>query len=76
LDAAVKLMTQAFDDAVDARHQLAVERHRLQQQVVALAVVVLARSHEQAALYPWKEPKDRVPLAVRHIRTFLRANRP
>ena len=48
-DAAVKLMTRAFDDVVDARHQLAVERHRLQQQVVALAVVVLARSHEHAA---------------------------
>ena len=25
-DAAVELMTQAFDDAVDARHELAVER--------------------------------------------------
>jgi pimeloyl-ACP methyl ester carboxylesterase len=25
---------------------------------------------------PWKEPKERIPLAVRHIRTFLRAHRP
>ena len=24
----------------------------------------------------WKEPKDRVPLAVRQIRSFLRAHRP
>lgn len=30
----------------------------------------------QVSLYPWKEPKELVPLAVRHIRTFLRANRP
>jgi pimeloyl-ACP methyl ester carboxylesterase len=30
----------------------------------------------QVSLYPWKEPADLVPLAVRHIRTFLRANRP
>lgn len=30
----------------------------------------------QASLYPWKEPKDLVPLAVRHIRSFLRAYRP
>jgi pimeloyl-ACP methyl ester carboxylesterase len=30
----------------------------------------------QASLYPWKEPKDRIPLAVRHIRSFLRAHRP
>ena len=30
----------------------------------------------QVSLYPWKEPKDRIPLAVRHIRTFLRAHRP
>lgn len=30
----------------------------------------------QVSLYPWKEPKELVPLAVRHIRTFLRAHRP
>lgn len=30
----------------------------------------------QASLYPWKEPKELVPLAVRHVRMFLRANRP
>jgi len=30
----------------------------------------------QVSLYPWKEPKDRIPLAVRHIRTFLQAHRP
>jgi pimeloyl-ACP methyl ester carboxylesterase len=30
----------------------------------------------QVSLYPWKEPKELVPLAVRHIRTFLRAYRP
>jgi hypothetical protein len=27
------------------------------------------------SLFPWKEPKERVPLAVRQIRSFLRANR-
>lgn len=32
--------------------------------------------NSQVSLYPWKEPKELVPLAVRHIRTFLRANRP
>lgn len=30
----------------------------------------------QASLFPWKEPKELVPLAVRHIRTFLHAHRP
>ena len=30
----------------------------------------------QVSLYPWKQPKELVPLAVRHIRTFLKANRP
>ncbi len=29
----------------------------------------------QVSLYPWKEPKELVPLAVRHIRSFLRAHR-
>jgi pimeloyl-ACP methyl ester carboxylesterase len=30
----------------------------------------------QMTFFPWKEPKDRVALAVRHLRTFLKANRP
>lgn len=30
----------------------------------------------QVSLYPWKDPRDLIPLAVRHIRTFLKANRP
>lgn len=30
----------------------------------------------QVSLYPWKEPGERIPLAVRHIRTFLRAHQP
>jgi pimeloyl-ACP methyl ester carboxylesterase len=29
----------------------------------------------QVSLYPWKDPPELIPLAVRHIRTFLRANR-
>jgi len=27
------------------------------------------------SIFPWKEPKDRVPLAVRQIHSFLRAHR-
>ena len=42
---------------------------------VAMESALLA-PNAQVSLYPWKEPKDRVPLAVRHMRTFLRANRP
>ena len=30
----------------------------------------------QVSLYPWKDPKDLIPLAVRHVRTFLRVNQP
>ena len=30
----------------------------------------------QVSLYPWKDTKENVALAVRHIRTFLKANRP
>ena len=30
----------------------------------------------QVSLYPWKEPKDLIPLVVRHVRTFLRAHQP
>jgi pimeloyl-ACP methyl ester carboxylesterase len=42
---------------------------------VAMESALLA-PNAQVSLYPWKEPKDRIPLAVRHVRTFLRAHRP
>ncbi len=43
--------------------------------VVAMESVMLAPKSE-VSLFPWKEPKDRVPLAVRQTRSFLRAHRP
>ena len=42
---------------------------------VALETAMLAPKSE-LGLYPWKEPKERIPLAVRRVRSFLRANRP
>ena len=42
---------------------------------VAMEAAMLA-PNAQVSLYPWKEPKERLPLAVRHVRSFLRANRP
>ena len=27
------------------------------------------------SMFPWKEPKERIPLAVRQMRSFLRAHR-
>ena len=38
---------------------------------VAMESALLA-PNAQVSLYPWKEPMDRIPLAIRHIRTFLR----
>ena len=35
-----------------------------------MEVAMLAPKAE-VSLYPWKEPKERIPLAVRHIRSFL-----
>ena len=29
----------------------------------------------QVSLFPWKDKKENVALAVRHVRTFLKANR-
>jgi hypothetical protein len=26
--------------------------------------------------YPWKDPKELIPIAVRQVRSFLRAHRP
>lgn len=42
---------------------------------VAMESALLA-PNAQVSLYPWKEPQERVALAVRHVRTFLRAHRP
>jgi pimeloyl-ACP methyl ester carboxylesterase len=36
----------------------------------------LLAPNAQMTFFPWKEPKDRVAMAVRHLRTFLRANTP
>lgn len=41
---------------------------------VAIECAMLAPK-SQLSLYPWKDTKERIPLAVRHIRTFLRAHR-
>jgi pimeloyl-ACP methyl ester carboxylesterase len=30
----------------------------------------------QVSMFPWKEPKERIPLAVRQIHSFLKAHRP
>ncbi len=42
---------------------------------VAMETVMLAPKSE-VSLYPWKEPRELIPVAVRQIRSFLRAHRP
>jgi pimeloyl-ACP methyl ester carboxylesterase len=42
---------------------------------VAMESAMLAPRSE-VSLYPWKEPKERIPIAVRQIHSFLRAHRP
>mgnify|MGYP001174481520 FL=1 len=42
---------------------------------VAMESALLAPRSE-VSLYPWKRPADRIPIAVRHVRSFLRANQP
>jgi pimeloyl-ACP methyl ester carboxylesterase len=43
--------------------------------VVAMEAAMLAPKAE-VSMYPWKDPKERIPLAVRQIHSFLRAHRP
>ena len=43
--------------------------------VVAMEAAMLAPRAE-VSIFPWKEPKERIPLAVRQIRSFLRSHRP
>ena len=42
---------------------------------VAMEAAMLAPKSE-VSMFPWKEPKERIPLAVRQIRSFLQAHRP
>src|ERR1700692_925444 len=42
---------------------------------VAMECAMLAPKAE-VSMFPWKEPKERVPLAVRQIHFFLKAHRP
>ena len=42
---------------------------------VAMETVMLAPKSE-VSIYPWKEPPERIPIALRQIRSFLRAHRP
>jgi pimeloyl-ACP methyl ester carboxylesterase len=42
---------------------------------VAMEAALLAPKAE-VSMFPWKEPKERIPLAVRQIHSFLRAHRP
>jgi len=42
---------------------------------VAMEAAMLAPKAE-VSMFPWKEPKERIPLAIRQIRSFLKAHRP
>jgi pimeloyl-ACP methyl ester carboxylesterase len=42
---------------------------------VAMESAMLAPNAE-VSVFPWKEPPERIPLAVRQVRSFLRAHRP
>src|SRR5689334_16728635 len=42
---------------------------------VAMECAMLAPKAE-VSMYPWKEPKERIPLAVRQVRSFLKSHKP
>lgn len=42
---------------------------------VAMETVMLAPRSE-VSIFPWKEPPERIPIAVRQIRSFMRSHRP
>jgi pimeloyl-ACP methyl ester carboxylesterase len=42
---------------------------------VAMEAAMLAPNAE-TSIFPWKQPRERIPLAVRQIRSFMKAHRP
>lgn len=43
--------------------------------VIAMESAMLAPKSE-VSMYPWKDTKEKIPVAVRQVRTFLKAHRP
>ena len=43
--------------------------------VAAIESAMLA-PNGQLSMYPWKDTPEKIPLAVRHVRSFLLSNRP
>jgi hypothetical protein len=43
---------------------------------VATVEAAMLAPKAEVSMFPWKEPKERIPLAVRQIRSFLGAHRP
>jgi hypothetical protein len=37
---------------------------------------VMLAPKSEVSLFPWKDPKDRIPVTVRQVRSFLRAHVP
>jgi hypothetical protein len=37
---------------------------------------VMLAPKSEVSIFPWKEPKERIPLAVRQIHSFLKAHQP
>jgi hypothetical protein len=35
---------------------------------------VMLAPNAEVSIFPWKEPKERIPLAVRQIHSFLKAH--
>jgi hypothetical protein len=43
--------------------------------VIGIESAMLAPKSE-IGMYPWKDTPDKIPVAIRQVRTFLKANRP
>ncbi len=39
-------------------------------------VVAMVAPKVKVSMFPWKEPVERIPLAVRQIHSFMKAHRP
>ena len=77
LQANGRLTNQELSDLIGlSASQCSRRRIALEQAQLILGYHARLAPNAQVSLYPWKEPAELVPLAVRHIRTFLKANRP
>ena len=71
---ALLVVLELIETGTSRRKQNYVSRRRNRVSHYMEAALLAPKS--EVSIFPWKQPAERIPLAVRQIRSFLRSHRP